>query len=380
MSSFTRRMATARPVAQDYGWKGFREVLPEKIPWRRIIAAPLDYALLIPSICPKLLAHGRPQVLVNAIGAGTSDDLLCTVLLRELRERGQRAVWITSRNPGLFRHNDNVQAVVAPHDRCDFLLRRLGTKVVYPLYASYHPAFDREDPIPEQHIIAVMCQKAGICGPINLKPTLTLTIGELMAGRLATRQIAIQSSGLAAHPPMMNRNWPDSGYQGVVDDLKGEFTIVQLGAPTDPPLAGAVDLRGKTNLRETAAVLASSMAFVGQVGLLMHMARAVDCRSVIIYGGRETPAQSGYSCNENLYSAVPCSPCWKLNACPYDRLCLALISTADVLRSIRIQIPKFRSPLEIDQLTITQDQIERSAARYEAAVLAHQAAWRALYQ
>ena len=56
--------------------------------------------------------------------------------------------------------------------------------------------------------------------------------------------------------------------------------------PRYPPLKGALDLRGKTGLREAAAILSNSLVFIGQVGFLMHLARAVDCRSVIVYGGQ----------------------------------------------------------------------------------------------
>ena len=55
---------------------------------------------------------------------------------------------------------------------------------------------------------------------------------------------------------------------------------------------------------------------------VMHLARAVDCRSVIIYGGREHPSQSGYSANENLYWSGACAPCWLRNDCNYGRICM----------------------------------------------------------
>ena len=52
----------------------------------------------------------------------------------------------------------------------------------------------------------------------------------------------------------------------------------------------------------------------------MHMARAVDCPSVIVYGGRLRPDQIGYICNENLYNAVECSPCWLDTRCDFGRV------------------------------------------------------------
>ena len=141
-----------------------------------------------------------------------------------------------------------------------------------------------------------------------------------------------------------------------------------------------MDLRGQTSLRETAAILASSQLFVGQVGFLMHLARAVDCRSVIVYGGRETPEQSGYPCNVNLYSPVACSPCWRLNSCPFDRICLDMINADDVIAGVEQQVARAGATLETTTDVITDAMITRTAERYEEAVQVHQLAWRVLYQ
>jgi hypothetical protein len=273
-----------------------------------------------------------------------------------------------------------VPVVVPPLSRYDALLRHLGVRVIHPWYTSYHPAFDRDEPMPEQHVISVMCQKAGITGPISLRPYLFLGEDERRRGRLSTRQVAIQSSGLDARHSMRNKNWALERYQQVVSRLRDRYDFVQLGSTSDPPLDGAVDLRGRTTLRESAAVLDASLAFVGQVGLLMHMARAVDCRSVIVYGGREKPAQSGYPCNENLASDLPCSPCWRLNSCPYDRLCLRMIEADAVIDALERQVARHGAPLACDTDTITQAQIDRNAARWEAATEQHEAAWTLLYR
>jgi hypothetical protein len=357
---------------------GVMSVLQEKV--RPIVQPPVDYARLTPSATGVLMRYGRPEMLVNAIGAGIGDDLLLTAMFRELRRRGQDRFWVTTRYPELYRGNADIPLIVPPLPRYDALLKRLGVRVVYPWYTSYNPAYDRDDPIPRQHIISVMCQKAGITGTITLRPYLFLDDGELAQGRLSDRQVAIQSSGLDAKHAMRNKNWSFERYQGVVSALRDRYDFVQLGSTSDPPLDGALDLRGKTTLRGTAAVLGGSLAFVGQVGLLMHLARAVDCRSVIVYGGRETPAQSGYPCNENLFSDVPCAPCWRLNTCPHDRVCLEMIGTGAVIDALEAQVTRYGAPLACDTDTITRAQIDDNAARWAAAVTAHDLAWTLLYQ
>ena len=111
------------------------------------------------------------------------------------------------------------------------------------------------------------------------------------------------SSGLDAKHAMRNKNWS-------LEQVPGR----RIGAARSLRLrAGRLAQRSAARRRARPArarrrcarrrpCSTRSLAFVGQVGFLMHLARAVDCRAVIVYGGRETPAQSGYPCNENLYS------------------------------------------------------------------------------
>jgi ADP-heptose:LPS heptosyltransferase len=92
---------------------------------------------------------------------------------------------------------------------------------------------------------------------------------------------------------------------------------------------------------------------VGTVGLLMHLARAVECPSVIIFGGREAPWQSGYVCNFNIYSEMPCAPCWRSNTCDFNRQCMSNISADDVVSAIRQMLDRPRSPLAVETVEIT---------------------------
>ena len=107
------------------------------------------------------------------------------------------------------------------------------------------------------------------------------------------------------------------------------------------------DLRGKTSLRQLAAVLHHCRLFVGLVGMPMHMARAVDCPSVIVYGGRERPDQTGYICNENLYRDIPCSPCWLDRRCDFGRVCLDTISAGEVIEAAERMLARPRDGLAV---------------------------------
>jgi ADP-heptose:LPS heptosyltransferase len=137
---------------------------------------------------------------------------------------------------------------------------------------------------------------------------------------------------------MQNKEWFVERFQSLVDALKSRFQFIQIGSAESAQLENTLDLRGKTSLRETAALLDQSRLFIGQVGFLMHLARAVECRSVILYGGRETPALTGYSANVNLYTPLPCSPCWQRSKCDFGRECMKQIGVETALAAVEKQL------------------------------------------
>ena len=216
-----------------------------------------------------------------------------------------------------------------------------------PNYAEIIEEEDRSIP-PSRHIISMMCLRAGIEGQIDLRTHLHLSEREKTRGRIAAQQIAIQSSILSATLPIRNKEWMADRFQAVVDALGHEYTFVQVGSARDPKLEGVVDLRGRCTVRETAAIMSQSLTFVGLVGFLMHLARSVDCRSVIVYGGREAPWQSGYSCNENLSTPLACSPCWLWSKCDFGHRCMKEIEPQRVVTAIQTQVVRAGTPLVVD--------------------------------
>ena len=294
-------------------------------------------------------------------GFAPGDDLMCTALLRELQKRSRTDVLMISNHPELFIGNSDVGSVHPIWKRysddasttaiCRRFAKLSGAKFYRPHYAPKIEGEDRSRS-PSRHIIAELCASAGIRGRIAIRPYLQLTEEEQKAGGWAAGKIIIQSSGMGGRHPIRNKQWNERGFQEVVSALAGTIDFVQLGAPDDPLLVGTRDLRGATTIRETAAILANARLFVGTVGFLMHVARAVECPSVIIFGGREAPWQSGYACNLNLYSAVPCAPCWRWNSCEFDRKCMTNITVSDVTNAIGQMLSRPRGPLEVETVEV----------------------------
>ncbi len=303
---------------------------------------------------------GRPQTILF-YGCGLGDDVLLTGVAHELRKRGAGRIVVLSRFSSLFEQSPDVSGAYAFGHPSMSRLRHWGYNCITPFYGSYDSVTDR-DVFPHEHLLATMCRVAGITGTIDLRPYLTLLADEKKAGQFFERQAVIQSSGLAVGPGVMkNKDWLPDRFQAVSDEVGGSAGLIQLGQKTDPPIQGALDLRGKTTLRESAAILASSRVFIGQVGFLMHLARAVDCRSVIVFGGREDPLVSGYRVNENIVGRTPCSFCWQRNKCDYNRECMRMIGVDEVAAAVRRQLEREGTPLEVDRVNLDSPQVSVSS-------------------
>jgi hypothetical protein len=295
---------------------------------------------------------GRPDAILY-FGCGLGDDVLCSSVAHEFKKRGARRVVMISRYPSLFENSPDVAHAYSYGPATVGRIKRWGYPQKIPQYGFYIPKSDR-DYSPPGHYIETMCRLMLFTGTIDLRPYLYLRAEEKAKGQLFPRQGVIHSAGLAS---MRNKQWSPARYQVVADELKDEIQWVQLGLMNDPPIAGALDLRGKTTLRESAAILASSMVLLGEAGFLMHLARAVDTRAVIVYGGREDPAVSGYCANENIVGKTACSPCWQRTRCDFGHACMEIIEPAMVVAAVRRQIAREGTPLEVQQVDLRAEDI-----------------------
>jgi hypothetical protein len=302
-----------------------------------------DYALALGK-------EGLPRYLVGVPLAGFGDQLLLTAAFRELRRRGNRGLWAMTFQPEFFHNNPDVDHVIPPWRFYRTVSRAFRAKVITPYHTEYVAEEDRWV-APQRHAIANICKRVGVRGSVAVRPYLYLHDAERAAGRLLPRQVGIMSSGMSARHPMLNRQWPAERFQQVVDRLRGAYDFVQLGAAGDPLLDGVLDRRGLP-FRPSAAILAASRFFIGQEGFLAHLARAVDCRSVVVFGGFARPDQTGYICNENLYTPVRCAPCWAANACDRDRECMTRITVDDVVVAVGCLALRLDRPIETEIIAI----------------------------
>jgi ADP-heptose:LPS heptosyltransferase len=320
------------------------------LPSKLLHAARIEFGAL------KIIAtHGVPDTILQFLG-GIGDELLLTAVARELKRRNKNAdIWQVSHSASLLHHNPDYSQVF-DFDHWELRYAMLLKKQRIQLRYSTEIIPGELEIAPDEHIIARLCRNAGIVGPVDLRPYLYLTQEEKTHGAIAKHFLAVQNIGVSTHETFMNnKKWYPERMQQLVNVLQKTNvarTIVQLGGGSDIALENVLDLRGKTTLRESAAIIANAQLFIGTSGFLKHLARAVDIRSVIIYGGREHSYQTGYLCNENINTVVECSPCWRWNLCDYNKKCMDAISVDAVFAAIERALERIRQPLETESCVI----------------------------
>jgi ADP-heptose:LPS heptosyltransferase len=236
----------------------------------------------------------RPGTIFVRRGSnGLGDSVMLSALLPFLRAGNpNRRIVIESPWKDLFRHNPHVDWATDRH-------LKTTKRHIRP---SYRVRKRGDRPLLEQ---LMRCIGAG--GPAV--PRVYLTQDEIDAARRRYAGCYIAVCPASKKDFSANRKeWGLERFQELRDRLS-EYDFVQIGVPDDPLLDNVTDARGLP-VRQSAAVIQNAWFFLGLEGGLMHLAKAVGTRSVIIYGGYVRPEVSAYSENLNIHSDVECSPCY----------------------------------------------------------------------
>jgi ADP-heptose:LPS heptosyltransferase len=155
---------------------------------------------------------------------------------------------------------------------------------------------------------------------------------------------------------ILGSSWPSRIYfpestaaviRGLATAIDGAASLfpVLLGGPGETPLADdlmrhldgvpALNLAGRTNLRDLLAIFPECAAAFGPDSGPMHIAAAVGCPIISLWGSTapERSAPWGFA-GYAMSGAIPCHPCY-LRDCPIGRECMRRISPDDVIAMIR---------------------------------------------
>ena len=282
-------------------------------------------------------------------GGGLGDHLLCTILFHELAKRGVENCWILSHYPELFKNNPYNLRIVPDDWKTLKFLEKINRPSTLLYYGKWIGDIDKIIP-PKHHMAVEILQKVHIEGNVRVRPYWYQKIDHSVLD-LHREYICVQSTNNFSSNEVKNKRWSETKMQRVVNELSKRYCIIQIGMPEENKLENTIDYRA-SSITKSASLLANCEFFLGQEGFPMHLARAVETRSVIIYGGRLKAWQSGYPCNENIETNPHCSPCWQNNHCDYDRICLKEISVIDVLEAIERIEKRLHDELETDVVVL----------------------------
>ena len=274
-------------------------------------------------------------------GLGVGDVLLATGVLRAMAKRRPARVVIETRFPELFEGNHDAWRVWLDDAPVRALQRsfrgpgiwRLGAWAT-GMYRRRTGVFDYPFPCRGIHIMDAMATGQGVTlAAHERRPFLPLRGNELDAQQWSRGTIVVQGSTSSYWT--RNKEWVEGRMQEVVDALNGSgASVVHIGTQDDRPLVGVTDLRGKTTLRESGAILAHARLLIATEGALVHLARAVSCPAVVIYTEYTSPAETGYPENSNL-QVLSREPCWSRDPCAYCEESARGVSVDWVLDTVR---------------------------------------------
>jgi heptosyltransferase-2 len=133
------------------------------------------------------------------------------------------------------------------------------------------------------------------------------------------------------------KRWPAERYAELSDRLRHEFdaNVILVGSPQETDVAETVvglsaskpiNLVGKTDLAQATAILSTADLMIANDMGLGHVAAAVGCRVVTIFGPTNPDTTQPYAMNASIIrEPVECSPCM-LRDCPIDHRCMTRIS------------------------------------------------------
>ena len=137
------------------------------------------------------------------------------------------------------------------------------------------------------------------------------------------------------------KNMPEEMVAELVSSLSAEHPVYLIGGPQERlqleayAQAAKLDpgnvLAGSLNLQELAVLLKNALKLYTVDTGPMHMAQAVECPTVAIFGPTD-PAVWGpkNSNSRDIYTHEACSPCWGKGECE-DNVCIKKISSRDML-------------------------------------------------
>jgi len=204
--------------------------------------------------------------------AAIGDVLLTTPIIKQLKkDKPLSPIYIITQFPALFANNPLVHTATKS-------LRPGADSLIIDLNMAYENR-------PMKHIIDSYAEVADVKVtdysldmPVNEEST------EWAKQQLA--QVHRPRAVIAPGPTTWaGKNWSMSGFAAVSNYLKQNgWAVIVLGSHNTFPISASLDYRGRTDIHQSAAIMAESDMFIGLDSFPLHLAMSQKLPSIAIFG------------------------------------------------------------------------------------------------
>ena len=268
------------------------------------------------SLLPHLNKKSKWLTVIDRLGA-PGDALITANVIRCIKDNyPSLKVNCITPHPELIRLDPHIDTINQP-------------ETFYSLDSTYWELIVRKE--RSQNIVEHNMLKLGI-DHYDYKAAYYLSEEEKIWAKQETSQFDKPILAICTKSKEPVKNWPEANWLKLIQNLKANFFIIQLGDDKEPSFKDTYRYAGKLSMRESAAILSTANYFIGPDSLLMHIANGLDIPSTIIFGGSRPVDCFGYSQNVNLGSTPQCSPCWiheGYESCDHELKCMKEIKLLD---------------------------------------------------
>ena len=270
------------------------------------------------SLLPHLNKKSKWLTVIDRLGA-PGDALITANVIRCIKDNyPSLKVNCITPHPELIRLDPHIDTINQP-------------ETFYSLDSTYWELIVRKE--RSQNIVEHNMLKLGI-DHYDYKAAYYLSEEEKIWAKQETSQFDKPILAICTKSKEPVKNWPEANWLKLIQNLKANFFIIQLGDDKEPSFKDTYRYAGKLSMRESAAILSTANYFIGPDSLLMHIANGLDIPSTIIFGGSRPVDCFGYSQNVNLGSTPQCSPCWiheGYESCDHDLRCMKEIKPLEAI-------------------------------------------------
>lgn len=261
---------------------------------------------------------GMKYVLMACPGIGYGDSLCMLSIAQELKSAGNEVV-VMATHGEVFMGQPGVDRVYWTGSALDFWERECSDSQTKVLTFPYWEITGRMRGLP-LGLLDTLRGMAGL-GPATVFPDMILpkddvTFAAELREKLGRKYVVVHR-GMGRAIKLLSMDMMGQ----VVNWLKEEYDVIQIGYPHDERIPGTLDLTKGTSFTRSAAVMAQAEFIVGHDSMPNHLSGIIEVPGVFVFGPT-SPHDFGYAHNENVFNRLcsqeKCAPCGRPALWFYD--------------------------------------------------------------